>query len=210
IPSRPVDSVAPPWMLAPSSPPWSISPPAPLGPLIPPAPPGSVVDHKPPHNSTPPPAPHASGCQALPCLQLHFGPLLLRLHRGLPDPHLSRRNHLLRLGPPDPPASSCVTLAGWLSTSGSTTSCSTAIDQPLESTLPPPWLLPLSAPLWVTFIAAVWVLLGSSRSRSLPSPSWLLPPSDPPWLLLFSLRHLHPGLCSSSPSQVSILRLNIH
>ncbi|KAL0168686.1 hypothetical protein M9458_036908, partial [Cirrhinus mrigala] len=58
---------------------------------------------------------------------------------------------------------------------------------PLESSaLSPPWLLPLSAPQWVAFMAADWVPPGSSCSKSLLSSPWLLPLSEPPWLLLCS------------------------
>ncbi|KAI2656087.1 Chromatin-remodeling ATPase INO80 [Labeo rohita] len=59
-PPRPINQVAPPWLLALSSPPWPVSPPGPLGSLVPPAPPWSVVDHLPFRNSTPLAAPHPS------------------------------------------------------------------------------------------------------------------------------------------------------
>ncbi|KAL0148348.1 hypothetical protein M9458_056328 [Cirrhinus mrigala] len=80
------------------------------GPYLPPLHPGpwSGVDHPAPQDS--------SGFtsslwlhQAPPSLRLHLGPLSLQLHRSLPDPRLcvSRRYHLLHLGPPDPPIMSC-------------------------------------------------------------------------------------------------------
>ncbi len=59
--ARPVDSAAPPWLLAPSSPPWPLSPLAPPGSLVPQAPPWSVVDHPSPRDSTPPAAPRPFG-----------------------------------------------------------------------------------------------------------------------------------------------------
>ncbi|KAL0192209.1 hypothetical protein M9458_010505, partial [Cirrhinus mrigala] len=58
---------------------------------------------------------------------------------------------------------------------------------PLESSaLPPPRLLPPSALLWATIVAAVWVSPGYSCSGSLLSPPWLHLLSDPPWTLLSS------------------------
>ncbi len=55
---------------------------------------------------------------------------------------------------------------------------------PLESAaIPPPWLLPPSAPPWATVMAVAWVPPGSSYSGSLLSLPWLLPPSSPPWPL---------------------------
>ncbi len=56
-PPRPVDPLAPPWLLAPSSPPWPGSPLALPGSLVPPAPPWSGIDHpvpRDPPGSTPP------------------------------------------------------------------------------------------------------------------------------------------------------------
>ncbi|KAI2653596.1 DNA-directed RNA polymerase II subunit RPB1 [Labeo rohita] len=53
----------------------------------------------------------------------------------------------------------------------------------VSSALPPPWLLPPSAPLWGSIMAAVWVSPGSSCSSPLLSPPWLLPPSSPPWTI---------------------------
>ncbi len=59
---------------------------------------------------------------------------------------------------------------------------------PLEmSSLPPPWLLPLSAPPWVAFMAVVRVPPGSSCSCSLLSSPWVLPPLSPPWTLFVTL-----------------------
>ncbi|KAL0195717.1 hypothetical protein M9458_009289, partial [Cirrhinus mrigala] len=57
--------------------------------------------------------------------------------------------------------------------------------------LPPPWLLPPSAPPWATIMAVAWVLPGSSCSRSLLSPPWLFSPSPPPRTLFVVL---HPGV----------------
>ncbi len=55
---------------------------------------------------------------------------------------------------------------------------------PLESAaIPPPWLLPPSAPPWAIIMAVAWVLLCASCSGSLLSLPWLLPPSSPPWSL---------------------------
>ncbi|KAL0159333.1 hypothetical protein M9458_043058, partial [Cirrhinus mrigala] len=52
---------------------------------------------------------------------------------------------------------------------------------PLESSaLPPPWLLPLSAPPWVALMAMAWVPSAFSCSKYLLSSPWLLP-SSPPW-----------------------------
>ncbi len=103
-----------------------------------------------------------------------------RLHPGPPDP----RHHPGSLAspslprappPPDPPP-----LVG-----------------PLESAaIPPPWLLPSSAPPWAIIMAVLWVLLCASCSGSLLSLPWLLPPSSPL------------GLCLPAPSRVSVLLLS--
>ncbi|KAI2657753.1 Streptococcal surface protein A [Labeo rohita] len=60
IPCLPVDSAAPPWLLAPYSLPWPSSPLAPPGYLIPPAMPWSVFDHPAPRDSTSPASPRPS------------------------------------------------------------------------------------------------------------------------------------------------------
>ncbi|KAL0164205.1 hypothetical protein M9458_039958, partial [Cirrhinus mrigala] len=61
---------------------------------------------------------------------------------------------------------------------------------PLESSaLPPPWLLPLSVPLWVIIMAVAWVPPGSSFSKS------LLSPTGPAWSLLSSPLLLPPSGC---------------
>ncbi|KAL0154803.1 hypothetical protein M9458_049066, partial [Cirrhinus mrigala] len=127
-PLRSVNPAAPPWLLAPSSPVWPISPPVPQGSLVPPALLWLVVDLLSPQDYTPP---------APPAFQLHLGPLSLRLHCGLPDPHLHLGclSHLLLI--------LCITLALRISVSASAPPLS---DGPLESSaLPPPWLLPPSA-----------------------------------------------------------------
>uniref|UniRef100_A0A673N2S3 DBB domain-containing protein n=1 Tax=Sinocyclocheilus rhinocerous TaxID=307959 RepID=A0A673N2S3_9TELE len=55
---------------------------------------------------------------------------------------------------------------------------------PLESAaIPPPWLLPPSAPPWAAIMAVAWFLLGPSCSKSFMSPPWVLPPSSPSWTL---------------------------
>uniref|UniRef100_A0A673N6Q9 Uncharacterized protein n=1 Tax=Sinocyclocheilus rhinocerous TaxID=307959 RepID=A0A673N6Q9_9TELE len=69
-------------------------------------------------------------CQAPSSFQFLLSPLSLRLHRGLLDLRLrvSRRCHLLRLGPPDPPrrpGSSALRLR-----LGSSANCSTAVGRP--------------------------------------------------------------------------------
>ncbi|KAL0159362.1 hypothetical protein M9458_043087, partial [Cirrhinus mrigala] len=58
--------------------------------------------------------------------------------------------------------------------------------------LPPPWLLPPLAPLWVAFMAVAWVPFVSSCCKSLLSSPWLLPLSDPSWLLPSGLLLLAP------------------
>ncbi|KAL0199671.1 hypothetical protein M9458_002858, partial [Cirrhinus mrigala] len=69
----------------------------------------------------------------------------------------------------------------WLSVSASGSTCSAAV------TLPPPWLLPPSAPPWATIMAAAWVSPGSSCSGFFLSPPWLFPLSDPPWTFFILL-----------------------
>ncbi len=87
-------------------------------------------------------------------------------------------------------------LARWLSASGSSTTCSTDIGRPPGVAIPPPCLLPLSAPPWAIIMAVAWVLLCSSCSGSLLSDPWLLPPLSPL------------GLCLPPPSRVSVLLLS--
>ncbi len=55
---------------------------------------------------------------------------------------------------------------------------------PHWSALPPPWILPPSAPPWFVIMAVAWIPLGCSCSKSLLLSPWLLPESDPPCLLL--------------------------
>ncbi|KAL0164257.1 hypothetical protein M9458_040010, partial [Cirrhinus mrigala] len=176
-PSRPVDPVAPPWLLAPSSLLWPSSPLAPPGSLVPPAPPWSVIDHPLPRDSTPTALLHPSGSfSPLLSLRLHLGPLSLWLHRHLSDPHLriSHRCHLFHLGPPDPPRH-----PGSLALPHAL---------PLSAARSTPWVLSLSAPLWVSIMAVAWVTPGSFCSKS------LLSPSGPPWLLKGTPMYLSPSL----------------
>ncbi|KAL0151228.1 hypothetical protein M9458_053419, partial [Cirrhinus mrigala] len=200
---RPVEPAAPSWLLVPSFPPWPGSPLAPPGSLIPLAPPWAVYINPSPWDSTP---------QAPPSLRLHLGPLSQRVHHGLPDPHLRigcRRHlfHLFLLDSPRHPGSLALCLGFHL--------LCCRWSAPLEtSALPPPWLLPLSAPPWVVIMAMAWVPPGSSCSKSLLSPSgspwsflmshWLLPPSGPPWSILSSPWLLPP---SSSPRTLFVVLL---
>ncbi|KAL0186637.1 hypothetical protein M9458_018307, partial [Cirrhinus mrigala] len=102
-----------------------------------------------------------------PDLHLRLGHLSLGLRLGRPDPvspGLVGSPSLPRAPPPLAP----LPLVGSLE----------------SSALPPPWLLPPSAPAWAAIMAAAWVSSGSSCSRSLLSPPRLLPLSDLPWTLL--------------------------
>ncbi|XP_058649109.1 basic proline-rich protein-like [Onychostoma macrolepis] len=171
-PPRHVNPSTPPWLLAPSSPPWPGSPLAPPGSLVLPAPPWSGVDHPAPRDSTPlalprpfvPPAPSGSFIPSPPPL---FSVALAPCGLSYPRLCVSRRHHLLRLGPPDPPRHPCsaalrlsLGLLLHLLLGGHSSSMA-----------PPP------------IMAVAWVLLGASCSGSLLSPPWLLPPSSPPWPL---------------------------
>ncbi|KAL0165553.1 hypothetical protein M9458_037397, partial [Cirrhinus mrigala] len=101
---RLVDPAAPPRLLAPSSLPWPGSPLALRGSLVPRL--SStilrLVTPLLPLRLVPQPL---WLCEAPPSLWLHLDSLSLRLHPALSDPHLrvSRRRHLLHLGPSDPP-----------------------------------------------------------------------------------------------------------
>ncbi|KAL0199795.1 hypothetical protein M9458_002982 [Cirrhinus mrigala] len=146
-------------------------PPAPPGSLVPLAPPWSVVIPPSPQGSTPPAAPRCSvppaplGSSLPPAPpQSSVAPALLRTSGALGSALALRI-----LG---------VAQDHRLSASGSTSTCFAAV------ALPPPWLLPPSAPPWATIMAAAWVSPGSSCSESILSPPWLLPPFDPPWTLL--------------------------
>ncbi|KAI2653913.1 Titin [Labeo rohita] len=188
-PPRPSDPAAPPRLSAPSSPPAPVGPPAPPGSLVPPAPPWSVVVPPSPQDSTPPalprrsvpPAPLGSSLPPAPP-QSSVAPAPQRTS-GAPPPPQS-------LEPWAPPWPSGSSVSPWIFGSPSPPRAPLPAAPPLSvgplesATLPPPWLLPPSAPLWVLIMAAVWVCLSLSCSGSLLFPPWLLPPSSPPWTLL--------------------------
>ncbi|KAL0192919.1 hypothetical protein M9458_011215 [Cirrhinus mrigala] len=191
-PPRPSDPAAPPRLSAPSSPPSPVSPPAPPGSLVPPAPPWSVVVPPSPQDSAPPALPRRSippallGSSLPPAPPLSsVAPVPLRTS-GAPPPPRSPE-------PWAPPRPSGSSESPWTIGSPSPPRVPPPPAPPpsvgpLESsTLPPPWLLPPSAPPWANIMAAAWVSLGSSCSGSLLSPPWLLPPSSPPWTLFVVL-----------------------
>ncbi len=202
-PPRPVDPVASPWLLAPSSPSWPISPSSPLGSLVPPAPPWSVIDHPPTQDSTP----SLWLCQAPLSLRLHLGPLSLRLHCGLLDPRLrlSRRSHLRHLGPPNPPrrpGSLALRFRHGLH------------HHLLHHCQSDPWsrqpfLHHGSSLCQLHRGSPSWVRPGSCLALPAPSPSCLLPGSSLHLICLgssclrpgSSLHLLHHGHCSSSSSR---------
>ncbi|KAL0160868.1 hypothetical protein M9458_044593, partial [Cirrhinus mrigala] len=167
-PPRPFDPAAPPWLSASSSPPLPFSPQAPPGSIVPPALSWSIVILPSPHRSIP----------------LALSPSVLCHTGSTADLRSSTSASVARaLGSALTIRILSVALDHRLSvsTSGSTSTCSTSV------ALPPPWLLPPSAPPWATIMAAAWVSSGSSCSGSLLSPPWLHPPSDPPWTLLPTL-----------------------
>ncbi len=126
-----------------------------------------------------------------------LAPLLLRLHRGLPDPCLrvGRRHHLLHLGPPDPP------------------------HRPCSSALRLGLLLHLLLHRWSTPWSRRPFLHGSLGVRRLHRgpPLWLWPgsrhappPLDPSCLFPGSSLLCRPlGLCLPAPSRVSVLLLSL-
>ncbi|KAL0171352.1 hypothetical protein M9458_031663, partial [Cirrhinus mrigala] len=188
-PPRPSDPAAPPRLSAPSSPPSPVGPPAPPGSLVPPAPPWSVVVNPPsPQDSTPPalprrsvpPAPLGSSLPPAPP-QSSVAPAPLRTS-GSPLPPRSPE-------PWAPPWPSGSSVSPWIFGSPSPPRAPPPPAPPpsvgpLElSALPPPWLLPPSAPPWAYIMAAVWVSTGFSCFGSLLFLPWLLPPSSPPWTL---------------------------
>ncbi|KAL0166035.1 hypothetical protein M9458_037879, partial [Cirrhinus mrigala] len=170
------------------------------------APPPASESRTPPRPSDPAAPPRLSAPSSPPSAhQLHRAPSSLRLrlgrsssrHRLGTPPALPRRSippALLgsSLPPAQPPSSVApapprtsgspppalalrilgvaLDLRLSVSASGSSASCSASV------ALPPPWLLPPSAPPWV-IMAAVWVSLCFSCSGSLLFPPWLLPPS---------------------------------
>ncbi|KAL0180935.1 hypothetical protein M9458_023341, partial [Cirrhinus mrigala] len=146
LPSSIVDPAAPLWLLAPSSPPWPGSPLAPPSSLIPPVPPWSGIDHPAPRDSTPP----ASPCPSSSIRLRHPSGFSLVLCRS--DSNAAFQIHTFALVTGTIGSSSAlrtllVTLAHQLSISGSSTTCSAAVS------IPPPWLLPPSAPPWGIVIA---------------------------------------------------------
>ncbi|KAL0177233.1 hypothetical protein M9458_026127 [Cirrhinus mrigala] len=170
-PPRPSDPAAPPRLSAPSSPPSPVGPPAPPGSLVPPTPPWSVVVPPSPWDSTPP---------ALPRRSIPPAPLGSSLPPAPPQSSVA----------PAPPRTSGSSVSPWIFGSPSPPRAPPPPAPPpsvgpLESSaLPPPWLLPPSAPPWACIMAAVWVSTGFSCSGSLLFPPWLLPPSSPPWTLI--------------------------
>ncbi|KAL0186581.1 hypothetical protein M9458_018251, partial [Cirrhinus mrigala] len=157
---RLVDPAALPWLLVPSSLLWPGSPLAVAGSLVPVAPPWSAIDHPAPRHSTPPASPHSS------ILCCSGSTEAFRIHASMSVAGTFCFTLALRI--------LLVTLAHRLSAT-----CSTAF------ALPPPWLLPPSAPPWVGITSVAWVPPGTTDLKSLLLSPWLLPPSDPPWLLLF-------------------------
>ncbi len=118
--------------------------------------------------------------QGPPSLWFHLGPLSLRLHCGLPEPHLclSHQSHLLRLGLPDlphQPGSSSLHL-GLLHLLCRRLSCPWSRQPFLHHGSSLRQLHSRSQSLWLR--------PGSPLAPPAPSPSWLIPPSDPPWHLL--------------------------
>ncbi|KAL0189403.1 hypothetical protein M9458_016502, partial [Cirrhinus mrigala] len=186
-PPRPSDPAAPPRLSAPSSPPSPVGPPAPPGSLVPPAPPWSVVVPPSPWDSTPP---------ALPRRSIPPAPLGSSLPPAPPQSSVAPAPPRTSGAPPQspepwaPPWPSGSSVLPWIFGSPSPPRAPPPPAPPpsvgpLESSaLPPPWLLPPSAPPWAYIMAAVWVSTGSSCSGSLLFPPWLLPPSSPPWTLI--------------------------
>ncbi|KAI2655859.1 Opioid growth factor receptor [Labeo rohita] len=188
-PPRPSDPAAPPRLSAPSSPLSPIGPPAPPGSLVFPAPPWSVVVPPSPQDSVPPAAPRHSVPPApkdssLPLAQppSSVAPAPRRTSGSPPTPWSPE--------PRAPPWPSGSSVSPWIFGSPSPPRAPPPAAPPLSvgplesSACPPPWLLPPSAPSWVVIMAAVWVSLCFSCSRSLLFPPWLLPPSSPPWTML--------------------------
>ncbi len=131
----------------------------------------AMVCHPAPRDSTPPASPRPFGSTRL----LHpLGSSSLLCSSGSTPP---RRQHLIRLAPPDPPRYPC----------------SSALRLSLGLLLhllhhrwsaswsPPPWLHPPAGPPWATVVAVAWVPPCSSCSGSLTSLPWLFPPSSLPW-----------------------------
>ncbi len=151
-PPQPVDQAAPPRLLAPLPPPSPVDPPAPPGSLIPPAPPWLGVDPPLPLESSPLAAPRRS---VPPALLGSVPPVcstwVLSCSTAEPSappwtPRSSTPPWLVGSPPraPSPPAPPPLVC-------------------PLESVaIPPPWLLPLSAPPWAIIMAVAWVLLCTS------------------------------------------------
>ncbi|KAL0199245.1 hypothetical protein M9458_007785, partial [Cirrhinus mrigala] len=185
-PPRPSDPAAPPRLSAPSSPSSPIGPPAPPGSLVFPAPPWSVVVPSSPQDSVPlaaprhsvPPAPTDS---SLPLAQppSSVAPAPPRTSGSPPTPWSPEP----RASPWPSGSSVSPCIFGSPSPPRAPPPAAPPLSVgPLElSALPPPWLLPPSAPPWVDIMAAVWVFLCFSSFGSLLSPPWLLPPSSPPW-----------------------------
>ncbi len=137
---------------------------------------------------------HSSGCAL--SLWLCQAPPSLRLHHGLPDPRFGRRSHLLRLGsldPPHRPGSSALCL------------CLGLHHHLLDCHRSAPWsrqpFLHHGSSLRLHCGLPSWLRPGSCLAPPAPSPSCPLPGS--------SLHQLHPGLCLSSSSWVSVLRPNL-
>ncbi|KAI2644088.1 Opioid growth factor receptor [Labeo rohita] len=185
-PPRSSDPAAPPRLSAPSSPPSPVGPPAPPGSLVPPAPPWSVVVPPSSQDSAPPALPRRSippaplGSSLPPAPPLSSVAPVPPWTSGAPPPPRSPE-------PRAPPRPSGSSESPWTIGSPSPPRAPPPPAPPpsvgpLElSALPPPWLLPPSAPPWVGMMAAVWVSHDSSCSGSLLSSPWLLPPSSPPW-----------------------------
>ncbi|KAI2650502.1 hypothetical protein H4Q32_000503 [Labeo rohita] len=139
---------------------------------------------------------------APPSLQLHLGPLLLRLHCGLLDSRirLSHLSHLLHLGPPDLPHHPgslalrlCLRLHHHLirhhqSAPGVVSPFSTIAPLSIASTvgchhgcgLGPAWLLPPSDPAWILVVVLRQNLHWSARLLASPLPSHVLTHCDLP------------------------------
>ncbi len=174
---RPVDPAAPPWLLAPSSPPWSVhllrrapsylrlrfvlsssiyrlgTPLLRLR-LVPPASSGSSFPLAAPRPSEAPAPPRPSG----------FPPLHWSPEPSVPPRPSGSSSSPWLIGPPPqaPPPPALPPLVG-----------------PLESSaLPPPWLLPPSAPLWVTITAVTWFPSGAACYKSLLAPPYFITTLD--------------------------------
>ncbi|KAI2662195.1 Zinc homeostasis factor 1 [Labeo rohita] len=183
--TRLIDPAAPPWLLALSTPPWHVSPMAPLASLVPPALPWSGDDHPAPRDSTP----LAASCSSVSVRLLHlFGSTFVLCRSGSTA---DSRIHVSSSVAGTIDSTSAlrillVTVAHRLSisTSSSSTTCSTVVSRPLESSpvgstvgrhhgcgLGPAWLLLLQVPAVISLAPpSVW-------STLVPPVSSLAPPA---------------------------------